>query len=441
MLYFTISPFHHFTISPFHHFTISPFHHFTISPFHHFTISPFIFMLLTEVTDKKSRRIFLDMVETIYRGDPYYVRPLDQEIERVFNPETNSFFLHGEAVRWILKDDNGKVIGRVAAFINKRKAFTFQQPTGGMGFFEVINNKEAANLLFNTCRDWLAARGMEAMDGPINFGENDVFWGLLVEGFMHPGIGMNYNPPYYKEFFESYGFKFYFEQISNHLDLTKNFPDRFWKIAEWAMRKKELTFRHFEFSLQEKFMNDMKEVYDDAWKFHENYTPLDKATMIKGIEKAKPFMDPELIWFAYYEDEPVAFLVHFPDVNQIIKHLHGKLHLFNKLKFLWLKYRKTMTRTRIVIMGVKPKYQRFGVESGIFFYLDKVMKKNPHITEVELGWVGDFNPKMRALHESVGAVFAKRHVTYRKLFNETVEFQRSTIIPVDTKDRVIKGGE
>ena len=92
-------------------------------------------------------------------------------------------------------------------------------------------------------------------------------------------------------------------------------------------------------------------------------------------------------------------------------------------------------------MGVKPKYQRFGVESGIFFYLDKVMKKNPHITEVELGWVGDFNPKMRALHESVGAVFAKRHVTYRKLFNETVEFQRSTIIPVDTKDRVIKGGE
>jgi len=398
-------------------------------------------MKITEVTDKKSRREFLNMVETIYRGDPYYVRPLDQEIELVFDPLSNSFFQHGEAIRWILRNEAGNVIGRVAAFINTRKAYTFQQPTGGMGFFEVINNEEAAFLLFNTCKDWLAAKGMQAMDGPINFGENDVNWGLLVEGFMHPGIGMNYNPQYYKEFFESYGFKFYFEQISNHLDMTKNFPDRFWKIAEWAMKKKELSFRHFELSMQDKFMDDMKQVYDDAWKFHENYTPLDKATMIKALEKAKSFIDPELIWFAYYEDEPVAFLVQFPDVNQIIKHLHGKLHFFNKLKFLWLKYRKTMTRTRIVIMGVKPKYQRFGVESGIFFYLDKVMKKNSHITEVELGWVGDFNPKMRALHESVGAVFAKRHVTYRKIFNEAIEFQRSTIIPVDTKDRAIKGGE
>ena len=397
-------------------------------------------MKIIEVTDKKSRLAFLDMVETVYRGDTNFVRTLDQEIELVFNPSTNSFFTHGEATRWILEDENGKVIGRVAAFINKRKAFSFQQPTGGMGFFEVVNNKEAAFLLFDTCREWLTARKMQAMDGPINFGENDVNWGLLVEGFMPPGIGMNYNPPYYKEFFESYGFKFYFEQISNHLDLTKKFPERFWKIADWAMKKPELTFRHFEPLMRDKFIRDLKEVYDDAWKFHENYTPMDEATLIKGLEKAKSFLDPELIWFAYYEDEPVAFLVQFPDVNQIIKHLHGKLHFFNKLKFLWLKYRKTITRTRIVIMGVKPKYQRFGVESGIFYHLNEKMKKKPHITELELGWVGDFNPKMRALHESVGAVFAKRHVTYRKIFNENIDFQRSTIIPVDTKERVIKGG-
>ena len=395
-------------------------------------------MKIIEVADKHSRSAFLDMVETVYLGDTDYVRPLDQEIELVFNPATNSFFNHGEAVRWILKDGTGKVAGRVAAFINTRKAYTFQQPTGGMGFFEVINNKEAAYLLFDTCRDWLKARGMQAMDGPINFGENDVNWGLLVEGFMHPGIGMNYNPPYYKEFFESYGFKFYFEQISNHLDMTKEFPERFWKIADWAMRKKELSFRHYEPSMRDKFIRDMKEVYDDAWKFHENYTPMDEATLNKGLEKAKSFIDPELIWFAYYEEEPVAFLIQFPDVNQIIKHLHGKLHLLNKLKFLWLKYRKTITRTRIVIMGVKPKYQRFGVESGIFYHLNKKMKKKKYITEVELGWVGDFNPKMRALHESVGAKFAKRHVTYRKLFNDNLEFQRSTIIPVDTKDSVIR---
>jgi hypothetical protein len=394
-------------------------------------------MKIIEVTDSKTRRQFLRVVEMIYNGDTNYVRPLDKEIEAVFDPAQNIFFQHGEVIRWILTDGNDQVIGRVAAFINRKKAFTFQQPTGGMGFFECIQNQAAAYMLFDQARDWLAARGMQAMDGPINFGENDANWGLLVEGFTHPGIGMSYNPPYYREFFESYGFRFYFEQVSNHLDLTKPFPDRFWKIAEWCMRKPELKFRHFAYPEADRLIRDIKEVYDDAWKFHENFTPLEIATLKKGLEKAKPFLDPELIWFVYHEDEPIAFLIQFPDVNQILKRLHGKLHMVNKLRFLWLKWRKTITRARIVIMGVKPKYQRYGVESGIFWHLNEVMKHKRHITELELSWVGDFNPKMRALHESVGAVFAKRHITYRKIFSDDVAFQRSTIIPLDTKEKAL----
>jgi len=246
---------------------------------------------------------------------------------------------------------------------------------------------------------------------------------------------MNYNPPYYRKLFEDYGFRFYFEQVSNHLDLTRPFPERFWKIAEWAMRKPELSFRHFTYDQAEKFVADMKEVYDDAWKFHENFTPMEVATLLNGMKKAKSFLDPELIWYVYYQDEPIAFLVQFPDINQILKYFHGKLHLLNKIRFLWLKYRNTMTRTRIVIMGVKPKFQRYGVESGIFWHLNEMMKHKPHITEMELSWVGDFNPKMRALHESVGATFAKRHITYRKLFSGDSSGQRSTIIPVDTKEQ------
>jgi hypothetical protein len=395
-------------------------------------------MRLIEVTSAKSRKQFLNLVETIYKGDQYYVRPLDAEVESVFDPAQNSFFLHGEATRWVLLSDGGKPIGRVAAFINKKKALTYQQPTGGMGFFECIDDRDAAFMLFNQSLDWLAARGMMAMDGPINFGENDVNWGLLVEGFTHPGFGMNYNPPYYRKLYEDFGFRFYFEQVSNHLDLTKPFPERFWKIAEWAMRKPELSFRHFTLENADNFIADMKEVYDDAWKFHENFTPMEVSTLKKSLEKASSFIDPELIWFVYFLNEPIAFLIQFPDVNQILKHLHGKSHLFNKLRFLWLKYRKTMTRTRIVIMGVKPKYQRYGVESGLFWHLNEMMKHKPHITELELSWVGDFNPKMRALHESVGAVFAKRHITYRKIFSDEVTFQRSTIIPVDTKAMELK---
>ncbi len=397
-----------------------------------------ISMQIIEVKDKKSVKEFQKVPHLIYKNDPFWVCPLNKEVETIFNPKENNFFKKGEAIRWVLKADSGELIGRVAAFFNREKAYKYQQPTGGMGFFECINDRKAAFMLFDGCSDWLLKRGMEAMDGPVNFGENDMNWGLLVEGFTQPGIGMNYNPSYYRELFEAYGFKCYFEQVSNHLDLTKPPPERFWKIAEWVLKKPGFTFCHYDPRHSDKFIRDMKEIYDTAWAFHESFSPLDEQVIRRTLEKTRAFLDEEMIWFAYYNDEPVAFLIMLPDVNQILKHLNGKLHVWNKLKFIFLKSKKTITRARVIIMGVKPRFQRHGVESGIFWHMDKMMKKKPQFTELELSWVGDFNPKMRALHESLGAAFGKRHITYRKLFSNKTEFHRSIIIPVDTKEKAMR---
>jgi hypothetical protein len=161
---------------------------------------------------------------------------------------------------------------------------------------------------------------------------------------------------------------------------------------------------------------------------------MNPKTLRKSLNDSKSFMIEEMIWFVYHNDVPVAFLVMFPDINQILKHLNGKLHLFNKMKYLYLKWKKTMTRSRIVIMGVSPHYQRLGLESGIFWNLNEVMNKMPQYTEIELSWVGDFNPRMRALHESVGATFAKRHITYRYIFDdEKRNEKRATAIPFDPR--------
>ena len=394
-------------------------------------------MKIIEVKDKKTAKKFLKVPRILYKNDPHWVCPLDSTIEDVFNPKKNIFFKHGEAARWILTENNGNLIGRVAAFINKKKAYNFNQPTGGIGFFECINDKKAAFLLFDTCKAWLEERGMEAMDGPINFGENDNFWGLLVEGFMPQSYGMNYNFPYYKSFFEDYGFQSYFEQVSNHLDITKPFPERFWKIAGWIRKKPGYKYEHFRFKDAEKFIKDLKEVYDNAWKFHENFTPIEIDDMKKSLKKAKAIIDEEFIWFVYKDKKPVAFLIMLPDFNQILKYMNGKMHIFNKLKFLYLKYKKTITRARITIMGVIPEFQKSGIESAIFWNMQKVMDRKTHYTEIELSWVGDFNPKMRALHESVGASFAKKHITYRKLFDESKKYYKSDVIPVDTKEKTV----
>lgn len=398
-------------------------------------------MKLIEVNDKKTRKQFLDVPRILYKDDDIWVCPPDKTIEGVFDPARNVFFKNGEACRWILKDDKGNLIGRVAAFVNKNKAFKIDPPTGGMGFFECISNKEAAFKMFDKCKEWLTERKLEAMDGPVNFGENDNFWGLLVEGFTHPSYGMNYNFPYYQELFEAYGFVSYYEQISNHLDLHKPFPERFWKIADWIRQKPEYSYEHFTFRNSEKYINDLKHIYDAAWVFHENFTPINADDLRAKLAKVKVAVKEEFIWFVYHKDEPIAFLFMLPDVNQILKHLNGSLNFFNKLKFIYLKYRKTMTRGRVVIMGVVPNFQKSGVESALFWHLDKVMKKNPEYSELELSWVGDFNPKMRKLHDSVGAVFAKKHYTYRLHFDPNRPPVRSSIIPMDTKEKAMRERE
>lgn len=388
------------------------------------------------VDDDRTRKLFHDVMRSMYKNDRNFVCPPDAFIESIFTPAKNVFFNHGEAIRWILLDENNNPAGRVAAFINQKKAFTFQVPTGGMGFFECIHDYKAALLLFETCRAWLTERGMEAMDGPINFGENDNFWGLLVEGFIPQSFGMNYNPPYYKDFFEEYGFTLYFQQVTNLLDLTKPFPERFWKIADWVRQKPEFNFKHFSYNQTEKFIADFIEVYNDAWQFHENFTPTEPEAIRSVLTEMKSVLVPEFIWFAYHGDTPIAFEVMLPDINQMLRYFNGKINLWGKLKVGLAGKKRIFTRTRITIMGVKPHYQKSGIESALFWHMNTVMKKNPQYTEVELSWVGDFNPKMRMLHEAVGGVFSKRHITYRKYFAESPAAGRSAIIPVDTKEKL-----
>ena len=124
-------------------------------------------MQIIEVSDKKTRRAFLELPVELYKDDKNWIRPLDKDIEKVFDPKENKYFQHGECTRWILVNDRQETIGRVAAFIDRKTAHTFDQPTGGMGFFECINDQAAAFKLFDTCKTWLEAKQMEAMDGLI----------------------------------------------------------------------------------------------------------------------------------------------------------------------------------------------------------------------------------------------------------------------------------
>lgn len=370
-------------------------------------------MQTIEVTDKYLVQQFLELPFSIYRNDAQWVCPLLNDIESVFDPQKNNFFNFGKCNRWILVDENNHTIGRIAAFINDKKAYKEEQPTGGCGFFECIDDQVAANMLFDQARTWLASHGMKAMNGPINFGENDMWWGLLVDGFSSPFYGMNYNPPYYKAMFEAYGFTVKYEQISNRIDVRKGLPEKVAKISSWVAKRNGYVFRHLDTADIPRFSRDFKEIYNDAWKDFENFTTVTDATIEETINKIKPVMDPNLIWFAYTaKDEPVAFVMILPDTNELIKGLNGRLDLLGKLKFVWNKLTVKHKRMRAVIMGTKEQYRNMGLESCLFMKLQEYTRPLKHYEELELSWVGDFNSKMLALHEAVGATYSKKHTTY-----------------------------
>lgn len=381
--------------------------------------------MILEVTSRKTEKQFLDVPRVIYKKDPFWVCTPDNDIKKIFNPVKNRNFIGGEAARWVLTDDKGKLIGRIAAFYNMKKAKSEKILTGGAGFFECINDQGSADILFDTAREWLRERGMQAMDAPVNFGENDTNWGLLVDGFTHPGLGMPYHLPYYKELFFNYGFKIFFKQFSFHLDLTKKFPERFWKIAEWVGKKPDFHFRHFTWKESETFIRDATYIYQKAWSvFKDDFTPLDPDLLRESMMSAKPIIDEEMIWFAYHKDEPVSFFIMFPDANQILRKLNGKMHLWNMLRFLYYKKTGAMTRIRAVAAGIIPAFQNSGIESGIFWHLNEKMKNKPRYKEMELSWVGDYNPKMISLYEAVGGVKAKTHLTLRYIIDPSVPFER-----------------
>ena len=384
-------------------------------------------MQLIEINDGKGVSLFHEAAKAIYTGDSYWVTPLRMEIDSTFDPKKNNSFRNGDAIRWVLTDEKGRLIGRVAAFINHTKNEKLDFPTGGLGFFECIDDQDAANTLFDACREWLEAKGAKGMDGSINFGENMVNWGVLVEGFMQPTYGMPYNKPYYGKLFENYGFRDYFQQMSYHKDLNEPFPERTVKFAHFLETRPGYTFEHYTLKNQDKYIKDMVSILNATWAaYMESYTPIEVSDIEGLFESAKALIEEDFIWFAYKNDEPIGLVVALPDFNQILGHFKGRVGLLQAPKFLYLKKKKTINRFRVLLAGIIPEYQNSGVIAALFLQMLKSLENKPHYKEMELSWVGDFNKRMIKIYEQIGGVRKKRHITYRLLFDQNIPFERFT---------------
>lgn len=388
-------------------------------------------MKTIEVTTPDHIKEFLHLPVRLYRNEPTWIRPLDKDIESVFDKEKNKTFRHGECIRWILVNDSGETIGRIAAFVNEKIVHkNNDQPTGGLGFFECIQQQEAAFILFDQCKRWLGERGMEAMDGPINFGNRDRWWGLLIEGFdREPNYQCNYNFPYYKDFFEAYGFQVYFYQLTFARTVKGPISQRLYDKALLTAQNPDYEFRHIRKDELERLPEYIMTVYNQAWANRRDVPELSLAQAKLIVKQMKPIMDIHLIYFAFYKGDPVAFFVSLPEINQIFKYVNGKLDWIGKLKFLWHSFRHTNRKAFGILFGVVPAHQGKGLDGAMILNSKRVLQEEyKRYDEYEMNWIGDFNPKMINVVEQVGADVSKRHATYRKLFDESKPFKRAAIL-------------
>ena len=388
-------------------------------------------MQIKEVITERDKKEFLHLPVRLYRNSPMWIRPLDADVEGVFDSEKNKTYHHGECIRWILLNDDGETIGRVAAFINQKTVSKGNdQPTGGMGFFECMDDKQAAFLLFDQCKNWLAQRGMEAMDGPINFGNRDRWWGLLLEGFdREPNYQCNYNFPYYQNFFEAYGFQVYFYQLTFGRPIQGPLDARLYEKAALVEKDSNYRFGYVKKSEWDTLPGKIREVYNRAWAKRGEIPELTELQAKHLVKQMKPIMDEKLLWFGYYKDEPIAFFLSLPEVNQIFKYVNGKMDWLGKIKFVWHTLRKTNKKAFGILFGLVPEHQGKGVDGAIIENFRKFAQGGGiSYTEYEMNWIGDFNPKMIRVVEQINAPVVKRHATYRRLFDETKPFKRMPII-------------
>jgi hypothetical protein len=389
-------------------------------------------MKLIEVNSPSLAKKFIAINEEINANTPNYIKPLHKDVEEIFDTNKNKTFRNGSLIRWLLADENGKYIGKIAAFTNtKYKSKGDDVPVGGIGFFDCINNQEAANFLLNGAKDWLHQNGMEAMDGPINFGERDKWWGMVTEGFHEPLYNMNFNPAYYVQLFEQYGFQPFFYQLCFGMDPQKKLSDKIMERYEQLIKDKNYTAEHIDKKNLDKYANDFTIVYNKAWAGHGGMKQI-KVEQIKIMfQKMKQIIDESIIWFAYYEKEPIGMFVNIPDLNKYFKKLNGKFGIVQKLYFLYLQKFKPSNKFNGLVFGIIPEFQGKGVDA----YLIEVTRQALQIGDksiyfdYEMQWIGDFNPKMVNIASTLGDSHISRKLcTFRYLFDRKKEFKRHPML-------------
>jgi hypothetical protein len=379
----------------------------------------FKIMTIQEVRSTQDWKLFHSLPHRIYKNDPNWICPLEGDVQGTFTPGKNNTLHHGEAKCFILTDEQGQPLGRIAAFIDHRNNQLQPYPIGGIGYFECIDDDACARLLFQAAEAYLQEKGIKAVDGPINFGGRDKFWGLLVKGFSPPLFQENYQPTYYQRFFADNGY-LPFEQILTMKGKMDVDMSRFKAVIDRISRNNNIRVETYDYKKLDRYAEDFAIVYNAAFGGSTHFRPAEPAGFKKIMKEAAMILEPKLLAIAYCEEEPAGFCAFFPDINPILKPMKGKMQWWKIPGFLYrLRTAKTMG-CRGTGFGVNPKFKTKGIFAFIvdFMNTDYLKRRYP---DFYCTTVRAHNTEAVNIYYKMGTFIERVHIAYRKSFDPNIE--------------------
>ena len=387
-----------------------------------------------DISQRSQRKRFIKVPWKIYKGDRYWVPPLIGERMEFLDPGKNHSFEHMDAAFFLAKGfattgrvdapqpglplaiGDEQVLGSVAAFVNHRHNEFHDEQVGFFGFFEAVNDYDVAEALLQTACDWVRARGMTAIRGPASFTGNDDAYGMLVDGFdSRPVVLMSYNPPYYPEMVERFGFQKAMDLWAWYADISRlganaeNLPPKLLRVVEKVRERSKVQIRQADFKDWDALVEQVKKIYNSAWERNWGFVPFTDAEMDHVAAGLRQFIDPKIVFLAEIAGEPVGFSLPLPDMNIAVHHMNGRMFPIGWLKYLW--YKRKVDWLRVFALGVIKEYRGRGIDALLYYETAKAAAAKGY-RHAEMSWILENNDMMNRAIQLFGAEVYKTYRIY-----------------------------